>query len=763
MKKPFGKAPIHKRPLRSQLLFYFVLAAVLPAAAISLSSILFGYYTTRANTIKQLDSLIALEEMKIDTWIAGGQDELLMTLNETYLLERTQVMLKLKRRDTYYQYYKQGALFRLNRYLSDTRLLESISVLDLQGNVILSTDPNEENRTYASNPLVQSGARGASTQLVTALDGTNAVTILTVCPVANLDGQVIGVLLGKIKPQSFSELLDLPELDRGSARIILADPQNHIYSAASSALRSTNLPEKLLSRGIRQALQSKQNGFLSYQDEGGQAVYGVYRWIPQLELALLIEQGRSAVLADFFANQAVNLAIIAAGILLAVTLAIFTARRIASPLDSLARAASEIASGNFSLAVNLDQEDEIGVLAKAFNSMAAQIRNLVESLETRVKDRTNALEASNRQLTKRARQTEISAQVSREITSILDMDALLMRVVNLIQESFSYRQVHVFLAEPSENRLIWRAGSNSPHPQSQSLPMNGENLNSQAARENRAIQRDQADPADDAAACELAIPLRMGNQVIGTMDIFHQPPDSFSEDDIKALQSLGDQIAIAINNANLYKKVQSMAVIEERSRMARELHDSISQLLYSQVLYADAGSEYLAAGQSQPAAAYMDQLQESAHQALKEMRLMIYELRPSILEKEGLYGALQHRLEIVERRSGLDAQFEGDPSLCIPAALEKVLYLIAQEALNNVLKHSRAGSVKIAFSGDGQRICFSISDDGAGFDPAAVKSGLGLENIRQYALRNGGTLEIHSQPGQGTRLVVRIPGGNDAY
>ncbi len=436
---------------------------------------------------------------------------------------------------------------------------------------------------------------------------------------------------------------------------------------------------------------------------------------------------------------------------------------------NLSQATAKIASGDLERTVSVEQEDEIGVLARSFNSMTAQIRGLINDLEQRVKDRTSQLQESNQQLTRRALQMELTAQVSREITSILDIDALLSRVVHLIRESFGYYHVSIFLLDPASKGLVWRAGTSPVSSQARVLAPDRVSINSRAVQGNTAllipdVSLEASYLADETlpdARSELVIPLRMGEKAMGTMDVYHTEAGAFTQDDLTVLQGLSDQIAIAINNALLYERIQKLAVLEERSRMARELHDSISQLLYSQVLYADASQKYLSVGQPEKISGYVEQLQESAHQALKEMRLMIYELRPSILETEGLWGAIRHRLETVEQRSGLEAELNGDPTLKIPAGVEKDLYLIAQEALNNVLKHSRARRVEVYLGAENGKIVLSVLDFGVGFTTVTAKAGLGLNNIRERTERVGGSLVLESTPGQGTKVTICVPRGSD--
>jgi signal transduction histidine kinase len=200
------------------------------------------------------------------------------------------------------------------------------------------------------------------------------------------------------------------------------------------------------------------------------------------------------------------------------------------------------------------------------------------------------------------------------------------------------------------------------------------------------------------------------------------------------------------------------AVLEERKRLARELHDSVTQSLYSLTLFAEWGQDLLRAGQAEPARERMARMGQVARQALKEMRLLLYELRPTALEQDGLVGALQQRLAAVEERSGVEVHLMAEPLDDLPPAVEEALYHIAQEALNNALKHSAAGHVAVRVCRDEVGLMLEILDDGVGFEPAAVsgKGGMGLNSMRERVEQLGGRLEIQSQPGQSTRVRVNL-------
>ncbi len=202
-----------------------------------------------------------------------------------------------------------------------------------------------------------------------------------------------------------------------------------------------------------------------------------------------------------------------------------------------------------------------------------------------------------------------------------------------------------------------------------------------------------------------------------------------------------------------------VAVLEERNRLARELHDSVTQALYSLTLFAEAGMRFDQVGDHEQGTHYLGRISETSQQALKEMRLLVYELRPIALERDGLVGALQRRFDAVERRAGVETKLEVEESLDLPAKLEEQLYRIAQEALNNSLKHSSAAAVTVSISVDGDKARMFVGDNGRGFDLEAAKrsGGMGLNNIQERVLSLEGTAEIDSSIGSGTKILISIP------
>ena len=257
----------------------------------------------------------------------------------------------------------------------------------------------------------------------------------------------------------------------------------------------------------------------------------------------------------------------------------------------------------------------------------------------------------------------------------------------------------------------------------------------------------------------LAVPLHVNGEVIGVLDVVNKA-GGFCEEDVPVMSLFANQAAMAIEHARLQRQAEQLAVLAERQRLARELHDSVTQSLYSVTLYANAAALALAAGKEDVTAGYLQELQETAQEGMRDMRLLIFQLHPPVLEAEGLVAALQARLAAVEGRAGLQTEFRVEGERRLPIAIEEELYWIAQEALNNVRKHAAARRVTLHLHFTASSISLEVTDDGVGFDPQAVRSagrgGDGLRSIAERAAWVGGRLTHESQPGEGTRLRVEV-------
>jgi two-component system NarL family sensor kinase len=257
----------------------------------------------------------------------------------------------------------------------------------------------------------------------------------------------------------------------------------------------------------------------------------------------------------------------------------------------------------------------------------------------------------------------------------------------------------------------------------------------------------------------MGVPLVAGEKVVGVLSLVGQDASQFGKEEIDLMVDVGRQIGSSIETAQLRKQKSHLMVIEERNRLARDLHDSVTQSLYSLVLFAEAGRRHLENGQIERATTYLGRVTDTGQQALKEMRLFIHKIRPAVLQEEGLEHALRQRLKAVEGRSGIEHHLVVDGKLDLPPSLEEALYHISQEALNNSLKHARAKEVSVRLVCDDQQVEMEISDDGRGFDVDAARhsDGVGLKSMSERVEEFNGTVTLESSPGLGTTVRVCLP------
>jgi signal transduction histidine kinase len=258
----------------------------------------------------------------------------------------------------------------------------------------------------------------------------------------------------------------------------------------------------------------------------------------------------------------------------------------------------------------------------------------------------------------------------------------------------------------------------------------------------------------------LGVPMHAQAQLIGVLNVFGETGQSFTIEEIALIETLADQIAVSIENMRLRQQMEAAAVKEERARLGRELHDSVTQEIYSLMLFSDAARRVYHEQKSEQTLGLLDRIFEISHQALKEMRLMVYDLHPMALEQAGLAEALHSRLEAVERRSGIEIEFEtrGDLDV-LPADMQQELYRMAIEALNNATKHAHAGRIAVQLYVEERTVALNIKDNGQGFDLGMTgeRGGLGLHSLQERATRLHGKVLIKTSPGQGTAVIIRAP------
>ncbi|NTV90644.1 MAG: GAF domain-containing sensor histidine kinase [Clostridiales bacterium] len=252
----------------------------------------------------------------------------------------------------------------------------------------------------------------------------------------------------------------------------------------------------------------------------------------------------------------------------------------------------------------------------------------------------------------------------------------------------------------------------------------------------------------------LALPLISKDHVYGGIVLYFLEPRSFDKDELELAVAYADQAALAIANATLRAQAEEMAVAAERNRLARDLHDAVTQTLFSASLIADVVPRIW---ERSPEAGMkrLDELKRLTKGALAEMRTLLFELRPSTLTGAALEDLLKQQAEVASGHAGIPVSLEVEGKAELPEDVKIVFYRIAQEALNNISKHSQASAASISLKSNSGATEMIITDDGTGFDPSVPKPGhLGLGIMKERAETVGAVFELSGYPGEGTRISV---------
>ncbi|MBT2366809.1 GAF domain-containing sensor histidine kinase [Streptomyces sp. ISL-10] len=265
----------------------------------------------------------------------------------------------------------------------------------------------------------------------------------------------------------------------------------------------------------------------------------------------------------------------------------------------------------------------------------------------------------------------------------------------------------------------------------------------------------------------LGLPIKDGDEVMGALFLANKrcPRQDggcgFTEDDEELLGILAQHAAIALTNARLYERSRELTIAEERSRLAHELHDAVSQKLFSLRLTAQAAAALVDRDPGR-AKGELQQVAELAAEAADELRAAVVELRPAALDEDGLVNTLRTQIQVLDRAHTAKVTFDTCGIKALPAAQEEALLRVAQEALHNALRHSGADRVDVVLVRRGQGAMLTVTDDGKGFEPRTVRRAgrhLGLVSMRDRASGVGGTLSVESAPGKGTTVEMEVPGG----
>jgi signal transduction histidine kinase len=678
-------------------------------------------------------------------------------------------------------------------------------LLDQQGQVLAAYPPVSENHPFpallqdqqmlleAENTLIQAFASGSGQVRCPALVLTQAVAGSDLTLVALLD------------PQSMTQMVSPSTLWGKNGEIYLVLPSGSalkFWSTADDTDSDAPVNDQITdcnSAAIEAALAG-QSGAGVYENYQGMTVIGAYRWLPELNMALVVEQPRDSALASSDDLAAVLIGAALAVAILTALIAAAVTRRITLPIVQLTATAVQIAAGDLDQKVPATRRDEIGILARAFNVMTSKLRVLYQDLERKVRERTEQFREASAEANYRAMQLAISAEIARVVTSILDHERLIPRIVDLIRDCFQAYFVAIFSIEESKGWAIMREGSGwlglELKDKGYHVDLSQDSPVSRAANQLRsyAYTARSSDLSIDRdlfphTLAELVVPLKMGQRPIGVLDVHSAHEDAFAGDEIVVLETLAGQIAVAIENARIYEmEHQAAEQLRELEELRRQFLSNMSRELRMPLNNIIGFSRVILKGIDGPITDLQREDLNAIHESGQQLLALINDILDIAQLEAGAMELAIHPTDLGEVAHSviptINALLQGrpiefhheispnlPPVLADPSRLRQVLVKL----LSNAAKFTREGEITLRVWPDTSQVMASVSDTGIGIpdkdrdkvfemfrqlsQPGSNTqgTGLGLTFSKEIIEMHGGTIRLESKEGKGTSFTIALP------
>jgi PAS domain S-box-containing protein len=621
-----------------------------------------------------------------------------------------------------------------------------VLVLDVSGTVII-TEPEQPDligSDWSDRPFYSHIQQSSRLEFSNILSGGPAgeEIIAVAVPITNDNDELIGILAGMFREGEtvYSDLYgEMNKLRMGKAYIV--DGNGRIIFHYDPDYLGTAISDQ----AIVQQVEAGQRGHLHIFDEDEQEILVSINPVPGTQWGLVTQQTWKTLTDLTSRNSRQLLGLLVIGTVVSGGLMYILVDRFLKPIRELNKGAQLIADGDFGHTITASTNDEIEDLANQFNLMSQTLQqNRERLLEAHriarlghwVRDiPKNEVWWSEEiyRMTGRTRREWGSGSLEAflDIVHPDDRDNVVQAIQVAIREHKPYSIDHRFIHPDGTECLVHEQGEVTYDESGEAIQITG------------TVQ-------DITKRKQIEAELEKHR---------HQLENLVAERTAELNQEIAQRIEIqeALRQSELEK-----AITEERSRLARDLHDSVTQSLHSSTLLAEAGQRLASSGDVERARGYLIRLGDISQQALKEMRLLVYELRPIALRESGLVGALQQRLDNVERRAGVEVQLFLEEEIVLPTSVEEELFRIAMEALNNAMKHANPTTVKVVLRIEEKReipcVELEIIDDGIGFDLDTKddEGGLGLLSMKERIEKLGGELTILSAIGEGTQLKACV-------
>jgi GAF domain-containing protein/HAMP domain-containing protein len=558
------------RSIQGLLLTSFIVIVTVPIVMTAVLSALGSYTNSQDQTFNTLTAITTLKENQIENLLSDFRNDTQTLLADARFTTNTQEALNATVVvDPLVQasFKRQTRLRMVDVLGAEEEAYNEIMVLNTRGQVVISIIPEREGTSFDRQRFFQKGTSGFYAGFVEEPSFGND-NMIVAAPIFGEDGQtVIGVLALRSNAAAIKRIIETTP-GFTEAETYLVDLNFKPVTRLRTPTASIN--SEAASEAI---LKNTKGGKSIYTNYAGQQVFGYYEWFEPMQLAIIAEVPTIFVLNNSVRALTGSFVLALFVLAIAVAAVAVSARTIADPIKTLAQTTTSFAAGELSSRAMVNRGDEIGALAQAYNQMATQLQETIGNLERRVADRTRDLESQTLRL-------RVAAEIARDSASARDLNELLARAADLILSRFDFYHIGIFLLDNNKQYAVLVA---SPTEAGRRMIENNHRLRvgevgivgrASVTGEPRIALDTGADPAffnnpylPDTRS-EMALPLKVENNIIGVLDVQSDQPEAFNEDDVTIMQVMADQLATAIERTRLLQEVE---------RNLRELESAYGQ------------------------------------------------------------------------------------------------------------------------------------------------------------------------------------------